>query len=411
MNKDYDTISSCRGCGSTRLKPILDLGCQALANSLKKFPETFEKNFPLSISFCENCRLTQLNETVKKEILFDQYVWVTGTSGAAKSYAQIFFQQVGAVIGLTKTDLVVEIASNDGTFLVPFVKNGYRCIGVDPARNIAEIARSNGIPTWANYWGAETAAQVRKDHGLAKVVFARNVIPHVSDLHDVITGIHAVLDDGGVGIIEFHDGGVILKELHYDSIYHEHLSYFTLMSMSNLLEHHQFYPFHLTYSPISGGSYVIYFSKTQRLKTLFYLEAAKKEMDEQVNDLATWLYFAKRTSAHRDQTHDILQRVAGKVLVGFGASARSSTYLNFCHIMNGHLLAVIDNNEMKQGLFTAGTNIPIVSLEQGMALKPDVIFILAWNFAGEIMEECAMHGFAGQYILPFPKAPCLISHL
>lgn len=411
MKKDHNTISSCRGCGSVRLQPVLDLGCQPLANALKKSLEASEKSFPLTISFCENCCLIQINETVKKEILFDQYVWVTGTSDVAKTYAQTFFQQVAAVAGLTKQDLVIEIASNDGTFLVPFVKNEHRCIGIEPAKNIAQIARQNGVPTWDKYWSEETATIVSKEYGAAKVVFARNVIPHVSDLHGVIAGIHAVLDEEGVGIVEFHDGGVILKELHYDSIYHEHLSYFTLKSMSNLLEYHKLFPFHLGFSPISGGSHVVYFSKKQRQETPSYKSSEQKEKNERVNDLATWLDFAKRANIHRDQTNAILKRIAGKLVVGFGASARSSTYLNFCQLTTGLLSAVIDNNKMKQGLFTAGTSIPIVSFGQGMALKPDVIFVLAWNFAAEIMNECDRRGFTGQYILPFPKEPRLVSRL
>jgi hypothetical protein len=387
------------------------MGCQPLANSLKKSRDASEKNFPLTISFCENCCLMQLNETIKKEVLFDQYLWVTGTSEVAKTYAQTFFHRVAMVSGLTKKDIIVEIASNDGTFLAPFIKNEYHCLGVEPAQNIAEIARKNGVPTWVKYWSSETAALVRKEYGAAKVVFARNVISHVSDLHGVIGGIHSVLEEEGVGIIEFHYGGVIIKELHYDSIYHEHLSYFTIKSMSILLESHKLIPFHLDYSPISGGSFVIYFSKKQRPQTHSYIESVQKEKNERLNDLAAWQDFAKRSCDHKDQTHAILKQVAGKVVVGFGASARSSTYLNFCQLVPGRISAIIDNNKMKQGLFTSGTGIPIISAEQGIALKPDVIFVLAWNFAAEIMDECSKRGFTGQYILPFPKEPRLVSCL
>ena len=227
MNRHFSTIKNCRISESNDLINILHLGDQPLANSLKKNQKGNEKKFPLSISFCTKSSLLQLNETIDKEILFNHYVWVTGTSQTAKNYSNTFAEWLIVAADPDKDDLIIEIASNDGTFLKPLALKGFRnVLGVDPAKNIAEIANQNGINTLPEFWSSSLANQILDENSAAKVVFARNVISHVSELLDVIKGIEIVLKEDGVGIIEFHDAGKILKELHYDSIYHEHLCFF-----------------------------------------------------------------------------------------------------------------------------------------------------------------------------------------
>ena len=212
----------------------------------------------MSISFCEQSSLLQLNQTVEKEKLFNQYLWVTGTSKTTRYYANTFADILISDINLKHEDFIIEIASNDGTFLKPFLSKGYEnVLGVDPAKNIADIAYKNGVNTLSEFWSSSLAEQIVDNSGSAKVVFARNVIPHVSELLDVIKGIEIVLKEDGVCIIEFHDAGIILKELHYDSIYHEHLCYFSIQSMTYLLNRFALHPFHIEKSPISGGSRVI----------------------------------------------------------------------------------------------------------------------------------------------------------
>ena len=263
ISVNYNTITECRISNSKKLTKILDLGNQPLANSLKKEQFGHEEKYPLSISFCEESSLLQLNETIKKEILFDSYVWITSTSSIAKNYAQTFYQNVTNKIELDKNnDLIIEIASNDGTFLKPFVNNGYKkVIGVDPAKNISDLANKNKIKTINSYWSEECSENLLKKYGNAKLVIARNVIPHVSELNSVMSGVKKILSNDGVGIFEIHDANIIFNELHYDSIYHEHLCFFTLKSISFLLNKFNLYPFEIKKSPISGGSFVIYFSK------------------------------------------------------------------------------------------------------------------------------------------------------
>jgi len=307
LTKGFDTITNCRICGSGNLSEILDLGLQPLANSLKKKPNNKEDKFPLSISFCPVSSLLQLNETIDKEVLFDHYVWVTGTSGTARSYATAFAERIIEIAGIALEDFIVEVASNDGTFLKPFIGKGFRnVLGVDPAANVAEVANKRGIRTVPEYWSSALVNELILEFGNAKVVIARNVIPHVSDLLDVMAGIELMLREDGVGVIEFHDAGKIQTELHYDSIYHEHLCYFSIDSMTCLLKRFDLNPFHVEKSYISGGSWVIFFSKKARKKSAELDQAVRMEDDSNVNHLSAWQDFARRASEHRQKTLEIL---------------------------------------------------------------------------------------------------------
>jgi len=410
IDANYHTITECRISNSKKLTKILDLGNQPLANSLKKKQFEYEEKYPLSISFCEESSLLQLNETIKKEILFDSYLWVTSTSATAKNYAKIFYQNVTNEIQLDKkNDLIIEIASNDGTFLRPFVNNGYKkVIGVDPAKNISDLANKNNIKTINSYWSEECSENVLKQYGNAKLVIARNVIPHVSELNSVMLGLEKILSDDGIGIFEIHDANIIFNELHYDSIYHEHLCFFTLKSITFLLNKFNLHPFEIKKSPISGGSFVIYFSKKIKVPTKNMQLAIINEDKFKVNQIESWKQFALQAEYHRTKMKKILVNYSEKKIIGFGSSARSQTFLNYCGIDAKNIDLIIDNNSMKQNLYSPGTNIKIVDFNTGINSKPDVIFILAWNFKEEIINQCRSAGYNREFIIPFPNIPKII---
>jgi len=407
MNQTFVEIEACRISGAKDLVTFLPLGDQPLANSLPRKEDEFENRIPLTLAFSPTSSLVQLKATVRKEILFTDYVWVTGTSSTARSYALTFCQRMSNLANPQKNDLILEIASNDGTFLIPWLHNGFtNVLGIDPASNIAKIATRNGVATINSFWNLELSNKVKEQKGEAKVVFARNVIPHVSDVHGVVAGIRNILRDDGVGAIEFHYAGEILRGLQYDSIYHEHLCYFSVRSMEYLLHQHGLEPFHLDPSPISGGSYVVYFSRRGMSKTAAYEEASAREEYDGINNLSTWTKFADNCFDHRDCSRQALEEFKDRKIIGFGASARSSTYLNFCGLDREQILAVIDNNPMKQGKFTPGSHIPIVSFEEGLKLGPDLIFILAWNFKDEIIDDLRSRGgYKGAFLIPFPTQP------
>jgi novobiocin biosynthesis protein NovU/D-mycarose 3-C-methyltransferase len=403
-------ITACRACGSAGLAPVLALGEHPLANALKGSAAEPETRFPLSLVFCEGCGLAQIAETVAKERLFSTYVWVTGTSSTARAFAEEFARMAHGVRALAAGDLVVEVASNDGTFLRPFAARGCRVVGVDPAANIASVANAEGVPTVNAFWDAALAGRLAAEHGRAQLVLARNVIAHASDLHGVIDGIRHMLADDGIGAVEFHSALHILEDLQYDSIYHEHLCYFSVRSFDRLLKARGLCPRHVESSPISGGASIVYFSRTAGAPSRQYLDALDREARAGVTQLSAWRSFAERCEEHRRQSNAMAQTFAGRTVVGFGASARSATFLNFCGFSTREIAAVIDSSPLKRHRYTPGSSIPIVTPDEGFAMRPDLIVVLAWNFRDEIVALCRARGYHGTFMVPFPNEPQMLEN-
>ncbi len=336
-----EIINSCRVCKSKNLKKFFDLDKQPPANSLLKSANEKEHFYPLSLSWCAECNLVQLNETINPGELFSEYVWVTGTSKTAREFSEVFCRELISRTKNPKEGHILEVASNDGTFLVPFIKQGYKVLGIDPAKNIADMAGAEGVPTKCAFFGKETAKQILEERGPAKMIFARNVLPHVANTRDFVEGLALCLDAESTLAIEVHYAKKILEELHYDSIYHEHLCYFTLKTLEGLLNDFGLFIFDIIESPISGGSIIVYAGKEKSEEKLIVQWYRDREEEERINEFSSWQDFAKRAFSHRDKLLDILQEAAkeGKV-VGYGASARSSTLLNFCGI-NSSLISMI----------------------------------------------------------------------
>ena len=407
MSEIYETIECCRICGSDNIEEVLDLGEQPPANSLYRSDEKRPPDVPLRLMYCQKCSTVQLGEDVDPEYLFGEYLWVTGTSATAEQYSHEFAKKaLSQVVEHNKSPYIVEIASNDGTFLKRFIEKGCKVLGIDPAKNIAEFAVKNGIPTKADFFTLDLAERLVEKEGKADIVFARNVIPHVKEIHSVIGGINTLINEGGVGIIEVHNAGLILEELHYDYIYHEHLFYYTLKTISGLIERYGLHVFDVMLSPISGGSWVIYFSKNKKEKTKELIKHEKKELENNINSYHRWVEFSDQVTVHSEKLKKMVMQ-SDKKIPAYGASARSSTLLNFCGITNKHISVVIDKNPMKNGLMTAGSNIPVVSFEDGLKeiKSSEKILLLAWNFQDEIVQELREAGFSGKFIIPLPGDP------
>lgn len=404
--KIFETIDNCRICHSTDIVTFMDLGDQPPANSLRAELNEELPEVPLQLVHCAKCSAVQLSATVDPKFLFSHYVWVTGTSKTAHEYSKYFSSNVLKRSSKNETPFVVEIASNDGTFLKDFAEKGCKVLGVDPAKNIAEIASKAGVPTLADFFNMATADVIKEQYGNADIVFARNVIPHVKEIHSIINGIAELLKEDGLGVIEFHYSQIILDELHYDSIYHEHLFFYSLKSIMYLLKEYGLKPFDLTKSPISGGSLVIYFSKDQREKSVELKEALILEENNKTNELKTWQDFATVCAVHAKDLKDKVKKHKEKgVIIGYGASARSSTMLNYAGLNCEVIDYIIDKNPLKHGRYTPGTNIPIISFEEGKELfdKCASILLLAWNFEKEITEELRANGYTGSIIVPLPN--------
>lgn len=399
----FEKVKNCNICNSSNLKFILDLGNQPPANSLRKEFKFNLPLIPLQIFICLDCKTVQLGHVVDEKLLFSNYYWVTSTSLTAIKHSKLFYDELIKRIKIKKLN-VLEIASNDGTFLKPFKFGGHDVLGIDPAKNISKIANEQGITTLPKFFSQDLVLSKVELIKKFDVVFARNVLPHVKKIHSVIKGIELCLKKDGICAIEFHDASVILKELHYDSIYHEHLFYFSINTITNLFKRYNLNAFDILKSPISGGSWIIYFSKIKKKKSNRILYQLQKENNFKTNEISAWVSFAKKSIKHSKKLNNLININKSNV-IGYGASARSSTLLNFCKIDHKSVKYIIDKNPLKHNMYTPGTNIKIVSPEH---FKEDmsnvkIIIILAWNFESEIILELNKLGYKGKIITPLPK--------
>lgn len=386
---------------------MFDLGMQPPANSLRENAETEVPRIPLAISRCSSCSTVQLSHTVDPSYLFSDYVWVTGTSRGAVEHSERFCSEAEAR-ARSGTLAVLEIASNDGTFLKRFAAHGHSVLGVDPAQNLARMAEDAGIPTRPEFFSLDFARELRAGIGPFDVIIARNVLPHVPDPADVAAGIANCLAADGLAAIEFHRADVILEDLHYDSIYHEHVFYYSLHSMQSLFARNGLHAFDILESPISGGSYVAYFSPTPRPPTIELRRALQREDKLGVDTRHAWKNFAERCEDHRRKFLELLdkaQAVGGRT-VGYGASARSATLLNFCGIGRDRLECIADASALKHGRYAPGSNLRIEAPEKVFAKPVGTVVLLAWNFEAEIVARIrGEFGFKGDVVLPLPREP------
>ena len=411
IKKLYETVEECRVCHSANIQEVLNLGKQPPANSLYSSDDDHPEDVPLRLVYCQKCSTVQLGEDVNPGYLFRNYLWITGTSIVAEQYSYKFVKKALSELidSNIKKPYVIEIASNDGTFLKRFIESGCKVLGVDPAKNIAELAVENGIPTRNDFFTIELAKNLLKENGKSDIIFARNVIPHVKEIHSVISGMSTLLKENGVGIIEFHNAGLVLEEMHYDYIYHEHLFYYTLKTIGGLINRYGLYIYDVMKSPISGGSWVVYFSKEKKEKSEKLIDLEQYELDNKTNSYNRWQSFSEKVTQHSSKLREMVINEDKKILA-YGASARSSTLLNFCRITSEHISSVLDKNPLKKGLITAGSNIPIISFEDGLKEIKDAekILLLAWNFQDEIIKDLRDSGFKGKFIIPLPGNPYIL---
>ncbi|HCE45342.1 MAG TPA: hypothetical protein DET40_17520 [Lentisphaeria bacterium] len=404
-NKLFKKINSCRICGNDDLAIVLDLGDQPPANSLRDNIEEELPRIPLQLACCRLCGAAQLSVSVNPEYLFKHYVWVTGTAETTRKYSIEFCSRMLERLPLGRPLKIIEVASNDGTFLKPFKVKGHELLGIDPAENIVKMANEDGINTISEFFSSELAGKIISGFGEADCIFARNVVPHVEDAHDVIEGMGRCLDEKGLGAIEFHYAGTIHNELHYDSIYHEHNLYLSLSCLSKMLEKHGLFCFDISESPISGGSIVAYFSKHRREQSENFKKKILREKNDNLNSVSAWIDFSRRAVKHKDELLNLIKGVPSK-MIGYGASARSSTILNFCGIDRRVLSCIADNSPLKQGKYTPGTDIKIFSPDIAFQSKPESVLLLAWNFSDEILRELHdKYEFSGTVVVPFPGNP------
>lgn len=397
----------CRACEGERLSLFLELGNQPLANAFLASGDEFagEAFYPLNVYFCEDCSLVQLLDVIDPEVLFRNYIYVTGTSDTIARHNAAYARTVAELLPLGPSDLVVEAASNDGSLLKQFRALGVPTLGVEPAANLAEVARENGIETEARFFSSDTARGLRESYGRAKAVIGNNVLAHVDDTIDFLRGARYLLADGGMVIFEVPYLAELLDRLEYDTIYHEHLCYFSVIALQRLCESAGLGIARIDRMSVHGGSLRVY-ARAQNGHAADAEAMAEAERRAGLDSIVCYRRFAADVSTSREMLRNLLCRLRGegRSVAGYGAPAKGNTLLNYCGIDTTLVPYTVDKNERKVGLYTPGMHIPVRPVSTLLAEQPDDVLILAWNFAAEVMsQQQAYRARGGRFITPVPQ--------
>jgi len=401
---------SCRACASDRLQVVLDLGATPLANRLLSGSqlEDPEPCFPLVLAFCLDCSLVQITETVPPEMLFQDYPYFSSFSDTMLRHAREIAHRMIHERSLGGNHLVIEIASNDGYLLQYYKEAGIPVIGIEPAANIAKVAREDrGIPTLNEFFGRELALRLSQQGRQADVIHANNVLAHVADLNGFLDGVRLVLKPEGIAIIEVPYVKEMIDRAEFDTIYHEHLCYFSLTALDRVCAAHDLLLTRVERLPIHGGSLRVYLEHAgcgQRGASVTNLLAEEKTWG--VDCLSFYQDFGAKVQELKGRLLGLLQdlKSRGGRIAAYGASAKGSTLLNCFGIGGQALDFVVDRSTAKQGLYTPGTHLPIYPPERLLESMPDHALLLTWNFADEIMEQQADYRQrGGHFIVPLPE--------
>jgi hypothetical protein len=410
MSSIHSKRTICRACGEKYFRLVLSLGPMPLANSFLK-PTEFarEPSFPLDLYFCEACAMVQLLDVINPEVLFRNYLYVTGTSDTMVVHNKQYAKDVVDMLDLQPSDLVIEVASNDGSLLYCFQEYALRVLGIEPASNIAKMANATGVETLDIFFNSHTAIRVLEKFGKARAVVANNVLAHVDETLDFMMGCKSLLANDGLLVIEVPYLKEMLDRVEFDTIYHEHLSYFSIDTLRRLCESIDLSLIRIDHVPVHGGSLRIYaglgrYWGGHAKDVLVQIEAEKTSNMANYDRLVK---FAEDVKANRQALRELLisLKASGNKLAAYGAPAKGNTLLNYCGISTDLVAYTVDKNPLKVGLHTPGMHLPVLGVDSIIERQPDYVLILAWNFAAEIIrQQEEYHRRGGKFILPIPEA-------
>lgn len=405
------TLPDCRACGTTLSYTLVDLGMSPLCESFvpaERFNE-MEPFFPLHVYVCDQCFLAQLEEYVAPEEIFTEYAYFSSYADSWVQHAKDYTELVTRRFGLNGQSQVVELASNDGYLLQHFVAQNIPAFGVEPAANVAAVAVEKGVPTLVEFFGQAFAARLVEQGKSADLLLGNNVLAQVPDLNDFVGGMKTLLKPDGVITMEFPHLLRLMEENQFDTIYHEHFSYFSILATERLFGSHGLTLFDVEEIPTHGGSLRIYARHSDAADISASERLEKVRQDEAKAGLDTMESYSAFSEQVIETKRKILAflieaRRAGKAIAGYGAPGKGNTLLNYCGIRTDFLDYTVDRNPYKHGKFLPGTRIPIFDPEKIAETKPDYVFILPWNFKDEIMEQLAyIREWGGRFVIPIPE--------
>jgi SAM-dependent methyltransferase len=400
----------CLACRQRTLVPIMSYGDQPLANALLREADLGrdEQRFPLELVFCESCALLQITESVDPSLLFGEYAYFSSYSTTMLEHAGTLVARLISERGLDANDLAVEVASNDGYLLQHYVQAGVPVLGIDPARNVVEVAAANGVETMCAFFGEDLARELAAAGRHASVLHANNVLAHVPDVNGVVSGIALVLAAEGVAVVETPYVRDLVERTEFDTVYHEHLFYYSLTALDRLFARNGLRIVDVERLEIHGGSLRVFGvradSREERRPAVVALLDEEERLG--IRDAGYFEDFATRVETLRGELWELLRDLKGqgRRLAAYGAAAKGATLLNTFGIGADVLDFVADRSEHKQGLYMPGVRLPIVSPPHLLEAMPDEVLLLAWNFADEILEQQAEYRRrGGRFIIPLPQ--------
>jgi SAM-dependent methyltransferase len=405
-------VSACRACGGRLTVTMADLGLQPASNAFLDSTAAFqqEKRYPLRAKVCEICKLVQIDYDVAPQELFGNYVYFSSYSDDWLAHAKAYCEMAHKRFALGPSSLVVELASNDGYLLKNFLGMGIPVLGIDPSDTVAAAAAKIGVPTLVEFFGEKIAGDLARQGRQADLIIGNNVLAHVPQLNDFVAGIALLLRENGNITIEFPHLLELVKHVEFDTIYHEHFSYFSVYAIEQVFSRHGLRIYDVEQLPTHGGSLRIFAAHAARtdLKDSATLrEVHAQESAAGLQDLGTYAKFSKRVEECRDSLLAFLATAKreGKQIAAYGAAAKGNTLLNFCGVTPADIAFVADRNPHKQNKFLPGTHIPVVSPEELMQAKPDYVLILPWNLRDEIQQQLAgIRAWGGRFVTPVPLA-------